>query len=421
MSLSCPDGSGSSRQKLWGIGARLFASVATVVVAAPSLAAQLSVQPIASVTAETDSNLDLIPASQDSHRQTEGYSADLATILAITTPNSGTTLEPQFDYRDYPQDTGDDRLEGRLDFNSGYRSSRSTARIFGSLDHQDEFNAELPSALYNDVNPLQPTAPETGTAVVGGTRDSVLLLPDYAYKLTPLMSAGASVIYQSINYSPSNDINLVDFDYYLGKGFLSWALSQRTALSFGGYGSKYQAKHIDSHATAGGGSLDLDSNWTPLLSTTVSVIYQRTNVEMTVPTTVNSEANAWGATVAVTYKSALSQFRLNGGRLITPSGGGALYVADQLRFEYDRDINQRLALTAAFYGTRDRGLTANVVGDNRDYVQPLVELKWMMTRTWFLLGGFQYQWQKYQFYPDGALSTRLYVSVGYKGLGVQYQ
>ena len=180
-----------------------------------------------------------------------------------------------------------------------------------------------------------------------------------------------------------------------------------------------QVWNNESRATGTGGTIDLDTSWSPLLSTTISVVYQRTRVDMTVPTVLNSVANAWGATLGAVYKAQASEVRLNLGRLITPSGGGALYVADQVRSEYDRNLSERLSFTGAVIALRNRGLTANVIGADRTYVQTVVELEWMMAPTWFLQGGYQYMWQKYQFDPTGAANNRIYIKVGYQGRGPQ--
>jgi len=56
-----------------------------------------------------------------------------------------------------------------------------------------------------------------------------------------------------------------------------------------------------------------------------------------------------------------------------------------------------------------------VAGTDRNYTQELVELHWMMTQTWFVQGGYQFSWQKYEFDPSGASNNRVYVMIGYKG------
>jgi len=93
--------------------------------AAPGFAAQVYWQPSASISAEENSNLDLQPPPVGS---TAGYLADAATVIGIATPNSDTTLRPRLDYRDYPTDPQDNRLEEYLEANSSYRSQRAAER-----------------------------------------------------------------------------------------------------------------------------------------------------------------------------------------------------------------------------------------------------------------------------------------------------
>jgi hypothetical protein len=394
----------------------LAAAVASAA-AAPTFAADVYYQPQASLTVEGDTNLDMDPGSRS---RTEGNVVSLATVIGIATPTSDSTIRPRVEYRDYPEDSGDNRFEGYLDFNTTQRWQRSTASVFGSLEHRDEVNAEFNSALYDPINPVSPTSPQTGRAEVGATRDSGLLVPSYTYKFTPVIGAGVSGIYQHVNYSPNDDIDHVNFNYYLGKAELTWSVTQRSELSFGGFDSKYQATRADIHATGSGGTVDLDTSWTPLWSTTLSAVYEHANVTETQPEVLNSTANAWGATVSVTYKSQVGQLRLNAGRLITPSSGaGALYVNDQIKTQYDRELSERFSFTAALIGLRNRGITGNVAGDDRKYLQSVIEAKWMLTRTWFVQGGYQYSWQKYEVDPDGAANNRVYVRIAYQGLGPQ--
>lgn len=379
--------------------------------------AEVFVQPTGYVGAESNSNLDLTPGGQP---EVNGYLANFASLIGIATPNSSTTIKPRLEYRNYADDAGDNRLEEYLDFNSYYKAERSTANISGTLDHRDEATAELNQATYDDVNPNQPTAPQTGHIVNGATRDSAYVLPSYTYSLTPRLAAGVEGLYQKVNYSPNDDSRYVDFNYYQGKAFLVWTLNQTSDLKFGGYGNKYDATRFDSKATAQGGSVELNTTWTPLFSTRASVVLQRSDIDSGIPPVFNGTVTTWGGDLNASYKAVTQQFRADLSRLITPSGGGSVYVNNQLQFEYDRMLTQRLSLTAAALLLRTRGVTAEVSDNGRNYVRTLIEAKWMMTRTWFIQGGYQYTSQKYEVNPDGAANNRLYLRFGYQGLNRQW-
>jgi hypothetical protein len=381
----------------------------------PAPAAEVYYQPIASLSAETNSNIDL---DSGPHHRIEGYLADAATIIGIATQNSSSTFRPRLVYRTYPGDAPDDRLEAYLDFNTQYRTQRSNLVFTGTLERQDEFNAEQTAAVFNDINPGQPLA-DTGRVTVGGTRDSASVFPKYTYNFSPIIGAGFSGQYTNIIYSPSAISNHVDFEYYAGRAFLSWAFSPRSVFSAGAIGSKYQATKFYSQATGVGANAEVDTTWNPLISTEFTVLDQRTKIDAVLPAVLDTSVNAWGASAAVIYKTQVSQFRLNAGRAISPSGGGGVYTVDRLQFQYDRNVNARFSYRGALVGLKVRALTANIEGDNRTYAQVFGEAKWMLTPTWFVSGGVQYSWQKYDFNQPSDANNRIYLRIGYQGLGQQ--
>jgi hypothetical protein len=383
-------------------------------------AAEYYVQPMASISASVDSNLDLQPASQGSVSTNTGYIGDAAALFGIATPDSDTTIRPRIDYREYPSDSGDDRLEAYLDLNSVYRGERGRTSLYLGFQRRDEFNAELNSADYNLYAPVLPTSPETGRTLTGATRTSLILLPNYTYYLTPLTTIGVSGIYQKFSYSPSNSFDAVDFNYYQGKVFVQWALNHRNDLTLGVYGSDYDATHFHSTAVAEGASLGVHTNWTPLLDTDASVVYQRTHIDTAVPRPLRTTEGPWGASFAAAYKSQVDQLRLNIDRLITPSGGGGIYVNEQAQLQYTRDLSWRLKFSGAMIVLRNHGLTYNVSGDDRTFLRTAVDLKWMFTPTFYVQGGYQYMWEKYQLNPDGAADNRFFVTFGYQARNRQY-
>ncbi len=383
--------------------------------AAPTLAEQFYVQPTATLTAENDSNLDLDPGPSSA---VQGYSADAGALFGIATPNSESTIRARLDYRDYPKDQGDDRLEEYLDFRSDYSTQRSHAAISGTIDHRDAFNAEFSSAYFDQINPVQPTNPSTGQAVTGEAVTSVLLQPSYSYKFSPVISAGVSAIYERLTYTPSFfDQN--NFGFYQGNADLNWKFTQTSELSFSGFGSKYEASNIESSATGSGGAVGLDTNWSPLLSTNATITYQHTNIDQSTPPLVNTDVNTWGGSLSAVYKAQISQYRVIISRFVTPSGGGGVYVNDQAQLQYNRDLTERLAFTGAVIYIKASQLPSNINDLDRSYMQTAVNVKWMIRPTWFVQGGYQYAWQKYTLSPDGAANNRIYISVGYQGLPPQ--
>jgi hypothetical protein len=385
--------------------------------AGPASAAQVFVQNTATVGAETNSNLDLTPGGD---AEATGYYANAASVIGIATPDSNTTIRPRIDYRNYPTDPADDRVEAFLDFNSAYKSQRTSAGIWGSLQHRDELNAEQTQAVYDEINPVYPTAPQTGRTVRGITRDSVTLIPSYSYNLSPLLATEISGIYQKYDYSPDDASRYVDFTYYQAKAALIWTLNQKSDLSFGAYGNRYDATHYPSTADATGASVELNTSWTPLFTTRASLVYQHSTIDSGLPPLFNGTVNAWGGSLSASYTAETNQIRGDIGRLLTPSGGGSVYFNNQAQIQYTRKVSQRLSFTTAAVYLQNRAMTSQVSENGRDYLRTVIDVKWMITRVWFVQSGYQYTWQKYQLEPDGAANNRFYLRFGYQGLDRQW-
>jgi hypothetical protein len=376
-------------------------------------AAQVYVQPIISTQVQSSTNLGLDPGVDD---RTESYSADAATLIGIATPSSDTTLKPRLQYRDYSDASRRDRLEAFLDLSTLYTGQRSSFLMFGRYEHRDEANAEKSAAQFDDVTPDAPTDPETGRIQNGATRDMVLLAPTYKYKLTQRTDIGASATVQTLDYSPDDVSRHVDYRYYEGKGFVGWELSQRTSLSLGGYASKYEAENIDATTDSVGASAEFEWDWSAVLESSLALVYQRSDVERTEPFLFEDKTNAWGANFKTVYKGQVSRTRLNVGRTITPSGTGGLLESDNVRLQFERDLTPRWELTAAGRYLRNRALTDDTAGNDRDYRRVELGLRWMVTRTWFVEGAYEYTWQKYENDSRSADDNSFALKFGYRGL-----
>jgi hypothetical protein len=61
--------------------------------------------------------------------------------------------------------------------------------------------------------------------------------------------------------------------------------------------------------------------------------------------------------------------------------------------------------------------SGEVTSTDRDYARGEFDLRWMITPTWFLLGGYNYTWRSIDQDPDWADNHTVFVSIGYRGLG----
>jgi hypothetical protein len=397
-------------------GARLV--VLCGLASGPSLAAEVSVQPIVKLQATSNSNLDLTPIS--SERQSgAGYFADAATVIAITSPTSQTTIKPRLVYNYYPTATGLDQLEAYLDFSSQFSWPRDRLAVYGRYEHITDLHAETPSAPYNTVTPGLPSATTSGQISFNSTVDSLILAPTWSHNLTQLTNLVLSGVYQGMNFTPDDTVSHVDFDYGLAKAAFGWTQTPRTSWAFGVFGSTYQARNIDAHADTYGPEIDLHHDWSPLWTTSVALLWQRSDLVGHSPRQYDATADNFGFTLDTTYKNQLDQLRLLLSRTIAPSAAGGLYDTDEARLQYERDFTERLSAIGAVRYLRTRDVGGIVTPNPRDYVTTTVSVQWMFTALIYVQAFYDYTWQRYQLDPTSADNNEFGIELGYRGLKPQ--
>ena len=145
-------------------GARIGALIAfTVLRGGPAAAADYELLPILEAGVETNTNRDLATDTADEF-DGEGYIANVGADMRWRTQRSTTTLRPLAKFQEYPDSSGLEGVEGSLDLRSAYTFQRGQFNFALGYSHKDWYNAELPDATYNPVNPDDPTVPETGAA-----------------------------------------------------------------------------------------------------------------------------------------------------------------------------------------------------------------------------------------------------------------
>jgi hypothetical protein len=389
----------------------------TLLAAAPTGAAEFYYQPVVTLSSAYNSNLDLSPDPTDK-RSAVGYYADASTIFGVATPTSETMLQPRLLYNYYPSASDRDRLEGFLNLNSRYSWQRDRFNLTGFYDHRDDVNAEQPGAA--DTNTVNPGAgnntPTTGHALVGVTRDYLILDPTYVHQLTPLSGLGLSGEYQRLSYSEEDSSHL-GFNFYQGKVFYSRTIDLRTDFSVGVFGNRYEGTTIDSHSTSGGLQFNGGYSWTQTWHTALSAQFQQTKFsETTDSNNLNVTSHPWAASVITTYDAQTNKYTFSLGRAIYPSSVGGLYTTDTVRAQYDKDFSERLHFTGAVRGLRDRN-TAGIPDVNyRTYVTGTLRVQYMMTRRLFVATSYSYNYQKYKLDQNSADSNIVTVSFGYRGI-----
>jgi hypothetical protein len=418
MSSSCRD-----RDRLPNRGRQVPALggvLLTALVGPAAMAADVHVQPGVELRAENHTNRSLQP--EGSENDESSYRAELGALLGIRTPRANTVINPRVRMQ-YNPDRKDDkeRVDAFLELTSDYRSERSTFEIVGRYDHQDLADAELDGAEFDDVDPDDPTAPQTGRATVGQSRDRIQVRPGYHFDVTERFGLGVAATYEAVRYETNQAFRRVDYDYGIGEGFLTWAFTPKTEVSLGGYASRYENADFSLTTDAVGASLKVDHRWTPELQALLDLRYERNDFEEIdagdpeMPLLEGSSTD-WSAFLTGVWQGEISSVRLAAGRIFTPGGEGVKKESDQFRIEYKRAINPRLRFTGALRYTQDRPLRLNATENFREYLRGEIKFDRSLSRVWYLSGGYRYTWQEYRADPGPADDHWLFIGFGYRGL-----
>jgi len=388
--------------------------VAGLVVAQGAYCADWYYIPEADVRAEVHSNLTLETAAAlvDSN---EAYVATIGTIIGARTPRWTTELRPRVRLQQYPDHSELQRTNGYLDLRSSYRAPRGSFDLTGSFYKEDRFQSELSNAGYDPFDPNDPTVSASGRLVLTSeTRTRVQLRPSFSYQLNERVDVGADIAYEKSDFNGAGAAAGSDYDDSSLEGYLGWELTPRTVLQTGAYVGRYETGDSAYKADSTGLTLELKHDWTETLSGNLRTEFERTKVQSVADP--EDTSNNWGATAEVRWRGQVSNLRGSVGRRFTPSDYGVRSTIDEVRLQYDRQVRERWSWVTALRGFETRSQGATPTTNDRKYLRAEFELQWLMTRTWFLGGGYNYTWQEYALETDSANDNTFFVRIGYKGL-----
>jgi hypothetical protein len=404
MSSLCPE----RLSRLWPAGVVLLAFGARA-----AGAADVYFQPKMDVTVDGNSNRELVSSGPTT--ASEGYYADFGGTLNYLTPDSTVIFRPKLGYEDYPQ-VGEKDFMALGDLYSDFKTERSDIVVTADFDRRSTYGSELADATFNSVNPLQPTAPETGRINVSDTRTLGTLAPTFTYDLTRRLSWSLGGVVQDTDYSGPGSNGYVPYTYYVESTSLGWAATPKLDAKVTAFGTEESAKNGSGSVDGGGVTLGFDYKWSSQFTTHLEILGERDDANTHVPTPVSTTSTSGGATVVTTWKGEVSSLMFVAGRTFTPSGAGGKYSLDQVHFEYHRDLAPRWKFTAAGVYYRYAPVASAVAASDYTYVNVEASLKWLWTPTWFVATGAEYLFNKLGPPLGSADNDMLYVQVGYEGL-----
>lgn len=371
--------------------------------------------PNAEVSAEANTNRELDSGS--AKQGSEAYSASLSALLGVATPRSESAARPRVYFVEYSDQPNAQDVEGGIDFTSTYESPRAGFDMYGTIERRDIYNAELADARFDELDPNNPTSPDTGRIdAVGETRDLLSVRPRFSYQLTQRFDIGLHAAYEKIDYSSNDLTGNEDYDYINFGVFPTWQTTERLQTIIGAYGSKFSTADDASKSNSLGLSVGFNYEWSKVFTAEFSLVGERTEIDDRVPVRFTDEVTSVGGRVMIIRKAEVADLRFELAHLVAPTGGGGMYETDQLQVQYDRRLSERLTLQTAALYYRDRAMSEADTANDRDYANVELGISWNVTRTWYVFGGYRYIRQEYKETGLGAENHTAFLGVGYRGL-----
>jgi hypothetical protein len=398
---------------------RLIAGVAFASAAAfaQQVTAQTYVVPSVEVSSEYHTNRELTPTAPDA---TTGYIATAQALMGKRTPRSQTELRPRVRFQEYPQRSGVDPLDVFLDLQSDFRTLTSEYSLLASFSRQDTFNAEFGSAGIDTTGPETPTAHnDTGIVFIGNTRTEFSVEPSFNHDVTERTSLGGTVGFDNVDYQNVAANAREDYrDVYLNMT-LQHEIRPQTDFEIGPYVSRYETKTDANRTDSAGVTFSWNHDVSKISHTEFSTSVERTKIED--PTVVSGQETQtnWGAEFKGYLRGQASRLDYGIGRYLAASGIGSKIRRDELRLQYSRQLTPRFDYRGAVRGGSEQRL--GFVDDSRDrnYVRAEFFVRWFMTPTIYISGGYRFSWQKYKSFTGGADDNAALVLFGYRGLDIR--
>lgn len=383
------------------------------------IAADFTNEPRFDLRVEHNDNLSLDPETGPDS-DVLGYKVEADLLVGIRTPRGETSLRPRVRLQEYPDRDNFERFEGFLDMLSSYEWLRSRFEFNGHVSQQDLYNADTPGSGFDPIDPDNGGNPDSGALAIGQTRAELGLRPRFEHHVTERTTIGVAASYLAARYDADQGATTRnDYDFALAEGYLSWAISPSSDLSIGAYGSRYETVEAIDRTDAVGGRLGYTYRWSETDGIQADINYERNEVNLFTPVLFQETTTSAGGSLTAFRQLEISEWRFTVGRYFVPSGDQGKTIADRLRVQYDRQLSQRLSFLGSVRYDSRSGLTDTGEGDDRDYARADLALKWLLTPTWYIGGGYSYIWEDREQATSDAANNRFFINFGYQKRGGQ--
>jgi hypothetical protein len=378
----------------------------------PAAGQEINLVPFGSATAEWDSNrlLSRPPASAGSYGGVVG--ADLRDL----TPRSYTDLSAQIAYTDIPQ-LGFSWTSGNAALRSDFKTLEGEYTLLAAYRRDDSLYTQFGHAAFNnDLTPTSPDTNGTGNVTTGITRQSYELDPGFDYNLTPRLDLEGDFRLNSVRYSVQTPGQEVDYTSPYAGLTLNYDTGPRSSVGIGPYYSRYQETGGTNTTNTEGAAVTYLYKTSDVTRMSLTARVERNHIDMLgfSPESVTS----WGLEWVGTHKFRVGNVQFSIGRFLEPSSIGGRVALNQFRAQYVRPLSERLSFSGAVRVTHTvlvgSALAAEQPQENRANAE--LNLRFDITRTWYVAGGYIFARAADVGVPDLAYSNGVLLTIGYRGL-----
>jgi hypothetical protein len=392
-------------------------SVLTIAVVPVASAQELYFVPRFEVGSEYHTNRELIadPAFRDAMIEYRGL---FEARMGRLTPRSEIELRPRVVVQEFPDRSGIDPIELFCALDTGFHTQRNEFTFLAQYSRQDSFNAEYGNANFDPFEP-QANADDTGITYIGDTRKRLTVEPDYSFAISERTRIGASGRYNNVNYyanpdKPIGTVGLVGYDAGSVEVYVGRTFGPQLDVTIGPYVSRYESDDGANTTDNYGLSFDGKYSWSQIWETGLSLNVERS--EATQPQSIPPEETTtnWGLEFYGLRKGQVSSLRYSIGHFIEPSSAASMIETNQLRVQYDHIFTPKLIFNGALRLKESSRLGSNAQ-DTSDFARAELSLRWRLTFSWYVTGGYRYAWADRPGAGSTASDNAVFVGFGYRG------
>lgn len=391
------------RNALRGVPAACMV-IGSATVPAGAIAADWSYTPRIALSAEYDDN-DRMSTVSGNETEVYGPKLDARLLIRGSTPRTTFTLTPQVVLTAYNE--SDNNLEDfYVRMGLDHKTQRTESQLNARYSSFVTLGRFFPSGTGSDPVLGNPDPGENVPRVATSNReDRFTVSPEVAFELTQRQRLELGVEYLDVSYDEQSPGD-VDFENNSVFANYRFETSSLATLSLLTRFEKYEP--VDDDSTD---YYSINGEWAKNWSET-SRVYVRAGASFVdaspapgSPDSGSSTGFSGGAGAEWTYQVTRLLVDLN--QYLDPNSDGQLVNRTQLRLGVSRDLSPKTVLTFGVRGINDAAPPGDDTFRSQKYFAGDIGMRYRLTRTWTLFGGYTYRWKEIEDAPNSATANAL--------------